>query len=203
MTPKPNPKAAHAPTGMSRLALPDKRADAPERAHVAAAGRHGAEGRGEQRERGERGAGGTPTPLEPADADDDLDADTDSAEDKRLKRMRRNRESAAMSRHRKKQYVEDLEAQVAFLKESRPRSSPRTATSRRECAHAREPSAARSRRRARPPPGAPCAPTIGLSTRALLSMCRSDRRCPTWGCSRTWTRRPSSTPHPSDPSAFT
>jgi len=42
----------------------------------------------------------------------------DSAEEKRLKRMRRNRESAAMSRNRKKQYVEELEARVAALNET-------------------------------------------------------------------------------------
>ena len=42
----------------------------------------------------------------------------DSAEEKRLKRMRRNRESAAQSRNRKKQYVEELEAQVRQLEDT-------------------------------------------------------------------------------------
>ena len=37
------------------------------------------------------------------------------SEEKRLKRMRRNRESAAMSRNRKKAYMEDLEAKVNEL----------------------------------------------------------------------------------------
>ena len=42
----------------------------------------------------------------------------DPLEQKRLKRMRRNRESAAMSRNRKKAYIEELEAKVAALKAS-------------------------------------------------------------------------------------
>jgi hypothetical protein len=42
----------------------------------------------------------------------------DSAEDKHLRRMRRNRDSAALSRHRKKQHVENLESQVASLQEA-------------------------------------------------------------------------------------
>lgn len=47
-----------------------------------------------------------------------MDQPNDSAEEKRLKRMRRNRESAAQSRNRKKQYVEELEAQVRHLEET-------------------------------------------------------------------------------------
>ena len=39
-------------------------------------------------------------------------------EEKHLKRMRRNRESAAMSRTRKKCYIEELEAKVARLTET-------------------------------------------------------------------------------------
>ena len=39
-------------------------------------------------------------------------------EEKHLKRMRRNRESAAMSRNRKKCYIEELEAKVARLTET-------------------------------------------------------------------------------------
>jgi len=46
--------------------------------------------------------------------DPDLDA-LDPAEAKRVKRMRRNRESAAMSRERKKQYIEELETKLAAL----------------------------------------------------------------------------------------
>lgn len=43
---------------------------------------------------------------------------TDTAEEKRLKRMRRNRDSAALSRNRKKQYVESLEAQITSLQDT-------------------------------------------------------------------------------------
>ena len=41
-----------------------------------------------------------------------------SIEEKHLKRMRRNRESAALSRNRKKCYIEELEAKVAKLTET-------------------------------------------------------------------------------------
>jgi hypothetical protein len=40
----------------------------------------------------------------------------DTTEEKRLKRMRRNRESAAQSRNRKKQYVDSLESEIRALK---------------------------------------------------------------------------------------
>ena len=46
------------------------------------------------------------------------DGNRDPLEQKRLKRMRRNRESAAMSRNRKKAYIEELEAKVSVLKAS-------------------------------------------------------------------------------------
>ena len=46
----------------------------------------------------------------------DADGTLDSAEEKRLKRMRRNRESAAQSRNRKKAYVDTLEADIRALK---------------------------------------------------------------------------------------
>lgn len=48
---------------------------------------------------------------------DDGEGGLDSTEEKRLKRMRRNRESAAQSRNRKKQYVEELEGQVKSLED--------------------------------------------------------------------------------------
>lgn len=43
------------------------------------------------------------------------DPNLDPAEAKRMKRMRRNRESAAMSRERKKAYIEELETKLAAL----------------------------------------------------------------------------------------
>lgn len=43
------------------------------------------------------------------------DSSLDPAEAKRIKRMRRNRESAAMSRERKKAYIEELETKLAQL----------------------------------------------------------------------------------------
>jgi len=48
---------------------------------------------------------------------DPNDNPNDTIDEKRLKRMRRNRESAAQSRNRKKQYVEELESQVKTLEE--------------------------------------------------------------------------------------
>lgn len=48
----------------------------------------------------------------------DDDEEVGSIEEKHLKRMRRNRESAAMSRNRKKCYIEELEAKVAKLTET-------------------------------------------------------------------------------------
>ena len=68
----------------------------------------------------------------------DMEGDSnESAEDKRLKRMRRNRESAAMSRNRKKQYVEELETQVASLHEAVRNLQSENMELRRACAHAR------------------------------------------------------------------
>jgi len=46
---------------------------------------------------------------------EDDDPNLDPAEAKRMKRMRRNRESAAMSRERKKAYIEELESKLAQL----------------------------------------------------------------------------------------
>jgi len=54
-----------------------------------------------------------------------------------LKRMRRNRESAAMSRNRKKQYVEELETQVASLHEHVSKLQRENIDLRRACARAR------------------------------------------------------------------
>ena len=66
---------------------------------------------------------------------DDEDApENETAEEKRLRRMRRNRESAAMSRNRKKQYVEELEAQVAQLHEITRTLKSENFELRRECA---------------------------------------------------------------------
>jgi len=61
----------------------------------------------------------------------------ETTEEKRLKRMRRNRESAAMSRNRKKQYVEELEAQVANLHKRVQLLQSENVVLRRECSIAR------------------------------------------------------------------
>lgn len=61
------------------------------------------------------------TPVKRAAPTEELsleDSAMDPAEAKRVKRMRRNRESAAMSRERKKQYIETLEQKVASLQET-------------------------------------------------------------------------------------
>ena len=71
------------------------------------------------------------------DDDDGVPLDDAAAEDKRLKRMRRNRESAAMSRNRKKQYVEELETQVASLHEHVRSLQSENFELRRACARAR------------------------------------------------------------------
>ena len=60
-------------------------------------------------------AEGTLVPAEVAMGDLE-DNPMDSAEEKRVKRMRRNRESAAQSRNRKKQYVDSLEGEIRQLK---------------------------------------------------------------------------------------
>ena len=65
----------------------------------------------------ELGSSSAAVPMAVASVDT-AEGSLDSAEEKRLKRMRRNRESAAMSRNRKKQYVEELEARVAALNET-------------------------------------------------------------------------------------
>jgi hypothetical protein len=55
-------------------------------------------------------------PLADLDANLDLAGEsTDPSEAKRQKRMRRNRESAAMSRERKKAYIEQLESKLSEL----------------------------------------------------------------------------------------
>lgn len=100
--------------------------------------------------KGERSSGGsTPEAVAEAEAfaghaEDDEgegagDDPNESAEEKRLKRMRRNRESAAMSRSRKKQYVEELEAQVAFLQESVRALQSQNVELRRNITHVGEP----------------------------------------------------------------
>ena len=49
------------------------------------------------------------------DSDDDMDAGVDAVTAKRLKRMQRNRVSAASSRERKRQHIENLEGKVKEL----------------------------------------------------------------------------------------
>jgi len=56
-----------------------------------------------------------PAGSDSADDGDPNDMSGDATEEKRLKRMRRNRESAAMSRNRKKAYIEELETKVTTL----------------------------------------------------------------------------------------
>lgn len=51
----------------------------------------------------------------PTELSIDLDPNMDPQEAKRVKRMKRNRESAAMSRERKKLYIEELETKLAAL----------------------------------------------------------------------------------------
>jgi len=78
----------------------------------------------------------------------------DAAETARLERMMRNRASAAQSRKRKRQQVEDLEADVASLRETVRKLTEQNATLRRECKQmADSPLEPASR----PPPLAPCA----------------------------------------------
>merc|ERR1719378_1643258 len=50
-----------------------------------------------------------------SDSGSDAEAGMEPAEAKPMKRMRRNRESAAMSRERKKAYIEELELKLASL----------------------------------------------------------------------------------------
>jgi len=59
----------------------------------------------------------------------------DPADEKRLKRMRRNRESAAMSRNRKKAYVEELEAKVAALSQTLQTLQAENRALKQECAN--------------------------------------------------------------------
>ena len=65
--------------------------------------------------------------------DGEGDGSGDPLEQKRLKRMRRNRESAAMSRNRKKAYIEELEAKVAALKASVQQLQSENQTLKQEC----------------------------------------------------------------------
>ena len=60
----------------------------------------------------------------------------DPLEEKRMKRMRRNRESAAMSRNRKKAYIEELEAKVAALKASVQQLQSENQTLKQTCSSA-------------------------------------------------------------------
>jgi len=66
-----------------------------------------------------------------------LDPDMDTAEEKRQKRMKRNRESAAMSRNRKKQYIEELEAKVASLSSTVEQLQAENWALKQECATGR------------------------------------------------------------------
>lgn len=72
----------------------------------------------------------------------DGDGSGDPLEQKRLKRMRRNRESAAMSRNRKKAYIEELEAKVAALKASVHQLQSENHTLKQECSSTAPTSAA-------------------------------------------------------------
>jgi len=65
--------------------------------------------------------------------DGEGDGSGDPLEQKRLKRMRRNRESAAMSRNRKKAYIEELEAKVAALKASVHQLQSENQTLKQDC----------------------------------------------------------------------
>jgi len=74
--------------------------------------------------------------LEALEGDDEGGGE-ESAEVKRMKRMKRNRESAAMSRHRKKQYVEELEARLAKLDSAMRSLKSENLELRQECARMR------------------------------------------------------------------
>jgi len=82
--------------------------------------------------------------------DENEEGALDTAEEKRLKRMRRNRESAAQSRNRKKQYVDSLESEIRQLKSTINNLPSENYELRRE--HARLIGA--------PPPIAPEAPAV-------------------------------------------
>lgn len=61
----------------------------------------------------------------------------DPTEEKHLKRMRRNRESAALSRNRKKAYIEELEAKVAKLTSTVQELTSENTALKQECTAAR------------------------------------------------------------------
>ena len=139
---KPNGKAAPAAAPMVVTTL-----GAVAAANVTSPGQPASERPGSERhsssgsEHGENdgsfgGRGGAVLTIVKVEGSEDGDGD-EMSEDKRLKRMRRNRESAAMSRNRKKLYVEELETQVASLHEQMRSLQEQNFELRRACARAR------------------------------------------------------------------
>ena len=104
--------------------------------------------------------------------DDDMNGDEgldETVEEKRVRRMRRNRESAAMSRNRKKQYVEELESEVAHLHEITRSLKTENIELRRECARMRGAPLSSPRSMMLRPPLPDAMPTLEPSLEESLS----------------------------------